>query len=109
MPNPVPLWTAAAEAARSTGFALVLTTRLSMAAKNWAKMAANWPMSAVCPFPLDEMLCLERPGGVKGAPLLGAAKRTLDGEDPLYTKANFRRMAHRQGPETLAAQRERVQ
>jgi hypothetical protein len=24
---------------------------------------------------------LERPGAVKGAPLLGAAKRTLDGED----------------------------
>ena len=27
------------------------------------------------------MRCLERPGAVKGAPLLGAAKRTLDGED----------------------------
>ena len=38
-------------------------------------------MSAVFPFPLDGMLSLERPGAVKGAPLLGAAKRTLDGED----------------------------
>jgi len=46
LPIPVPLWTAAAEAARSTGFALVLTTRLWMAAKNWANMAANWPMLA---------------------------------------------------------------
>jgi hypothetical protein len=54
---------------------------MSMAAKNWAKMAANWPMSAMCPFPLDGMLCLERPGADKGAPLLGAEKRTLDGED----------------------------
>ncbi len=27
--------------------------------------------------------CSERPGAVKGAPLLGAAKRTLDGEDLL--------------------------
>ena len=26
-------------------------------------------------------VCPERPGAVKGAPLLGAAKRTLDGED----------------------------
>ena len=25
--------------------------------------------------------CSERPGAVKGAPLLGAAQRTLDGED----------------------------
>jgi hypothetical protein len=25
--------------------------------------------------------CSERPGAVKGAPVLGAAKRTLDGED----------------------------
>ena len=41
--------------------------------------------------------------------MLGAAKRTLDGEDPLYTKANFRRMARRPGPEALAVQRERVQ
>ena len=26
-------------------------------------------------------MCYERPGAVKGAPLLGAAQRTLDGED----------------------------
>jgi hypothetical protein len=38
------------------------TPPLSMAAKNWAKMAAEWPMSAMCPFPLDGTLCLERPG-----------------------------------------------
>ena len=33
------------------------------------------------PFPLLRVCCSERPGAVKGAPLLGAAKRTLDGED----------------------------
>ena len=33
------------------------------------------------PFPLGGRICSERPGAVKGAPLLGAAKRTLDGED----------------------------
>ena len=33
------------------------------------------------PFPLGGRLCSERPGAVKGAPLLGAAKRTLDSED----------------------------
>src|SRR5450631_4277639 len=33
------------------------------------------------PFPLDRRFASERPGAVKGAPLLGAAKRTLDGED----------------------------
>src|SRR5487761_2156911 len=33
------------------------------------------------PFPLDGRLVPERPGAVKGAPLLGAAKRPLYGED----------------------------
>jgi len=33
------------------------------------------------PFPLIGRGCCERPGAVKGAPLLGAAQRTLDGED----------------------------
>lgn len=33
------------------------------------------------PFPLGGRIGSERPGAVKGAPLLGAAKRTLDGED----------------------------
>ncbi len=33
------------------------------------------------PFPLKWKACSERPGGVKGAPSFGAAKRTLDGED----------------------------
>src|SRR5665811_1543488 len=32
-------------------------------------------------FPSSQKCCPERPGTVKGAPLLGAAKRTLDGED----------------------------
>src|ERR1035437_8511555 len=32
-------------------------------------------------FPSSQECCPERPGAVKGAPLLGAAKRTLDGED----------------------------
>jgi hypothetical protein len=30
---------------------------------------------------LSRRCCSERPGAVKGAPLLGAAERTLDGED----------------------------
>ena len=29
----------------------------------------------------ERSACLQRPGAVKGAPFLGAAKRTLDGED----------------------------
>jgi hypothetical protein len=33
------------------------------------------------PFSLIRRCCSERPGAVKGAPLLGAAKRTLDRED----------------------------
>jgi hypothetical protein len=52
-----------------------------MAPKEWAKMAAKWPMSAEHLSLLMECLALERPGAVKGAPLLGAATRTLDGED----------------------------
>src|SRR5437867_5055879 len=32
-------------------------------------------------FPCSQRCCSERPGAVKGAPLLGAAERTLDGED----------------------------
>src|ERR1035437_5216003 len=32
-------------------------------------------------FPSSQECCPEGPGAVKGAPLLGAAKRTLDGED----------------------------
>jgi hypothetical protein len=48
-------------------------------------MAAKWsPARGVVrsqPFPLLRSSCPERPGAVKGAPLLGAANRTLDGED----------------------------
>jgi hypothetical protein len=33
------------------------------------------------PFPYPRKVLSERPGAVKGAPLLGAAMRTLDGED----------------------------
>jgi hypothetical protein len=29
----------------------------------------------------ERSACLQRPGAVKGAPFLGAAKRTLEGED----------------------------
>src|ERR1019366_10677961 len=61
------------------------STWLSVAAKKGTKMAAKWspPKGAVRsqPFPLLRVCCPERPGAVKGAPLLGAAKRTLDGED----------------------------
>ena len=49
------------------------------------EMAAKWhPAGGAVrsePFPLIRRRCSERPGAVKGAPLLGAAKRTLDGED----------------------------
>src|SRR5206468_4657208 len=37
-------------------------------------------VSAVWAFPLNRKGCSERPGAVQGAPL-GAAQRTLDGED----------------------------
>ena len=57
------------------------------------------------PFPLGGRVCSERPGAVKGAPLLGAAKRTLDGEDRSATisqegKAPTRpvQMERRNGP-----------
>src|ERR1019366_3862432 len=58
---------------------------LSVAAKKGTKMAAKWSPARGAvrsePFPLLGSCCPERPGAVKGAPLLGAAKRTLDGED----------------------------
>ena len=48
-------------------------------------MAAKWRPAGRAvrsePFPLIRRRCLERPGAVKGAPLLGAGERTLDGED----------------------------
>jgi hypothetical protein len=58
---------------------------LSVAARKGTILAAmavsgppplNWSLSV-----LTGRAFLERPGAVKGAPLLGAAKRTLDGED----------------------------
>jgi len=56
-----------------------------VAEKKGTKMAAKWCPARVAvlsePFPLIRKRCSERPGAVKGAPLLGAAKRTLDGED----------------------------
>ena len=58
---------------------------MSVAEKKGTKMAAKWsPARGVVrsePFPLLRSVYPERPGVVKGAPLLGAAKRTLDGED----------------------------
>src|SRR5260370_21759749 len=62
-----------------------LQVDVSVAAKKGTKMAAKWSpaMGAVRsqPFPLLRVCGPERPGAVKGALLLGAAKRTLDGED----------------------------
>jgi hypothetical protein len=55
--------------------------RLSVAAKKGAKMAAPGVPVPYWAFPSYRRTCSERPGAVKGAPLLGAAKRTLDGED----------------------------
>ncbi len=58
---------------------------LSVAAKKGAILAAKWSRARE---PCGRSLSLfsgdsfpERPGAVKGAPLLGAAKRTLDSED----------------------------
>src|ERR1035441_3301048 len=60
-------------------------TSLSVAAKKGTKMAAKWSPARGAvgsePFPLLRGRCPERPGAVKGAPLLGAAERTLDSED----------------------------
>jgi hypothetical protein len=42
----------------------------------------------ICPFPLGRKRSSERPGAVKGAPI-GAAKRTLDGEDRSYNPAFY--------------------
>ena len=39
--------------------------------------------------PVAIRVWLERSGAVKGAPQFGAAKRTLDCEDAIDTKANF--------------------
>ena len=50
---------------------------LGMADHQEAEAAAGFYCLA---FPLSGMCCSERPGAVKGAPL-GAAERTLDGED----------------------------
>jgi hypothetical protein len=56
-----------------------------VAAEKGTKMAAKWSPARGAvrsePFLLLRSGCPERPGAVKGAPLLGAAKRTLDGED----------------------------
>ena len=53
-----------------------------MAARKGAVLAAVWPLFRSEPFPLVRGGgASERPGAVKGAPLLGAAERTLNGED----------------------------
>jgi hypothetical protein len=56
-----------------------------VAEKKGTKMAAKWsPVKRAVwsePFPPLRVLFWNGPQAVKGAPLLGAAKRTLDGED----------------------------
>jgi hypothetical protein len=58
---------------------------MTVAVKKGAILAALAPTVPAAiktePFSLVRKRSLERPGAVKGAPLLGAAKRTLDGED----------------------------
>ena len=58
---------------------------MSEAAKKGTKMAAKWsPVRGAvrsASFPLLSSVVRNGPEPVKGAPLLGAAKRTLDGED----------------------------
>ena len=64
---------------------LSISAWLSVAVEKGTKMAANWHPAGRAvrsePFPRIRRRCSERPEAVKGAPLLGAAKRTLDGED----------------------------
>ena len=59
--------------------------RLSVAVKKGAILAPLAPKLSAAfwkePFSPPRRCCSEQPGAVKGAPLLGAAKRTLDGED----------------------------
>src|SRR5260370_34501584 len=60
----------------------VWSSWLSVAVKKGAILAPR--LSAAFwnePFSPPRRCSSERPGAVKGAPLLGAAKRTLDGED----------------------------
>ena len=61
------------------------TSTVSVAVEKGTKMAARWRPAGGAgrsePFPPIRRCCSERPGAVKGAPLLGASKRTLDGED----------------------------
>jgi hypothetical protein len=58
---------------------------LTMAVEKGAIMAPEWshgPSAYLMSLSLVAgRACSERPRAVKGAPLLGAAKRTLDGED----------------------------
>ena len=62
----------------------------TVAFEKGTKMAAKWRLPAepfraepfrAEPFPHIRRRCSERPGAVKGTPLLGAAKRTLDRKD----------------------------
>src|ERR1017187_4616313 len=58
---------------------------MSVAEKKGTKMTAKWSPTKRAvwsePFPLLRVLFWNGPQAVKGAPLLGAAQRTLDGED----------------------------
>jgi len=58
---------------------------VSVAEKKGTKMAAKWSPAQRAvwsePFPPLRVLSWNGPQAVKGAPLLGAAQRTLDGED----------------------------
>ena len=62
-----------------------LTVFVSVTEKKGTKMAAKWsPAKGAVrsePFPHLRSVVRNGPEPVKGAPLLGAAKRTLDGED----------------------------
>jgi hypothetical protein len=72
------------DAAASSAADLV-SPSMSVAEKKGTKMAAKWPPAKRAvwsePFPLLRVLFWNGPQAVKGAPLLGAAQRTLDGED----------------------------
>ena len=64
---------------------LACIPRVSVAPRKGAILAPLAPWNAASiwyePFAHIRRCSSERPGAVKGAPLLGAAKRTLDGEN----------------------------
>jgi hypothetical protein len=75
-------WIAPHEVLEAEGLEVLLVVN---GGEKLGQNGGEWRRTGPCPLCalslLIGVLCLERPVAVKGAPLLGAAKRTLDGED----------------------------